>query len=631
MENLVGKKIENYEVLSQIGKGGMGEVYLAHDLKLDRRVAIKILGSAVIHNAKFIERFKREAKNQAQLSHPNIVTVYGFIEYHNLLGIVMEYVDGESLDKLIYRQKRLHIYDSIYITRQVLAGLGYAHTKGFVHRDIKPSNIILNKEGVAKIVDFGISKSLFDKGVTHTGAKIGTVLYMSPEQITGKDVTHRSDIYAVGCTLYEMLVGQPPFYEDNEYNVMDGHLKKKHKKINEIMPGTSEIIDKIVDRALAKDPNDRYNDCGEFQQAVHQLDKYLAQVESNLFTQHKRKPKSKTFSIIAFTTFIIAMIGLSYFVFLQVDALLKSDQINELKKYSFQSLFEDSGDFAAFSGLKKLQSGTNYKINSISFLDERNGFALGDSGTVLTTSDSGNTWRQINIYNKKNIYDGYFQPNGKSILVGDSSAFYFSTNFMNDFRQVLLQGNYTLFRINFIDDLTGFVLGNNGLIMKSLDGGLSWRRINSSTNQLLYDIAFVNESKGFIVGWNGTILKTTDRGETWRKINPMTRKYLKSIDFWGEDGVIVGGGGEIYKTDDGGENWTLINVDNISGLQKVKFINENIVISVGSKGNFIVSDDGGDSWKLLDEDIFENLTNLGFTPRGNLFLVGVNGTILKMQ
>lgn len=631
MENLVGKKIENYEVLSQVGKGGMGEVYLAHDLKLDRRVAIKILGSAVIDNAKFIERFKREAKNQAQLSHPNIVTVYGFIEYHNLLGIVMEYVDGESLDKLIYRQKRLHIYDAIYITRQVLAGLGYAHTKGFVHRDIKPSNIILNKEGVAKIVDFGISKSLFDKGVTHTGAKIGTVLYMSPEQITGKDVTHRSDIYSVGCTLYEMLVGQPPFYENSEYNVMEGHLKKKHKKVNEIMPGTSQIIDKIIDRALAKDPNDRYNDCGEFQQSVHELDKYLAQVESNLFSQNKKKPESKIFSIIAFSTFILAMIGLSYFVFRQVDALLKSDQINELKKYSFRSIFDQTDDYPAYSGLAKLSSGTNYTINSISFLDERNGFALGDSGTVLTTSDSGNTWQRINVDNKKNIYDGYFLSTGKSILVGDSSAFYFSTNFMKDFRQIYTQGEHTFFRVHFIDDLTGFVLGNNGFIMKSQDGGLSWRRINSTTNQLLYDIAFTSESNGFIVGWNGTILKTTDRGETWKKLNPMTRKYLKSVDFLGDYGVIVGGGGEIYRSDDGGENWNLVNVDNIGGLQKVKFINEDLVIAVGSKGNFIVSDDQGESWKLLDEDIFENLTNICSTPRGNLFLAGVNGTIMKMR
>lgn len=630
MENLVGKKIENYEILSQIGKGGMGEVYLAHDLKLDRRVAIKILGSAVVNNSKFIERFKREAKNQAQLSHPNIVTVYGFIEYHNLLGIVMEYVDGESLDRLIYRQKRLHIYDAIYITRQVLAGLGYAHAKGFVHRDIKPSNIILNKEGVAKIVDFGISKSLFDKGVTHTGAKIGTVLYMSPEQILGKDVTHRSDIYALGCTLYEMLVGQPPFYEDSEYNVMEGHLKKKHKKVNEIMPGTSEIIDRIIDRALAKDPNERYNDCGEYQQAVHELDKYLAQVESNLFKQTKRQPKSKTFSIIAFATFILAMLGLSYFVFRQVDALLRSDQLDELKKYSFKSIFDEGGDHPVFTGINKLETGTNFTINSVSFYDERNGFAMGDSGTVLTTSDSGKSWQQINIFNKKNIYDGYITSSGKSILVGDSSAFYFSMNFMTEFRQITLAENFTLFRIHFIDDLTGFVLGNNGIIMKSLDGGLSWRRINSLTNQLLYDIAFVNESKGFVVGWNGTILKTTDRGETWTKLTPPTRKYLKSVDFEGENGIIVGGGGEIYKSDDAGENWKLIKVDNISGLQKVKFLNEDVAIAIGSKGIFLVSDNRGETWKQLDENIFVNLTNLSLTPQGRVFLTGVNGTILKL-
>lgn len=264
MEDLVGKKIESYEILGLIGKGGMGVVYLAHDLRLDRRVAIKFLSPTIMDNSRFIERFKREAKNQAQLSHPNIVTVYGFLEYQNLLGIVMEFVDGESLDKLIYRQKRLHIYDAIYFVRQILSGLGYAHAKGFVHRDIKPSNIIMNREGVAKIVDFGISKSLFDAGDTQTGAKVGTVLYMSPEQIKGKGVTHRSDIYSIGCTMYEMLVGQPPFYQDSEYDVMDGHLKGKHKKVNELLPGTSLIIDKIIDRSLAKDPNARYNDCGDF-------------------------------------------------------------------------------------------------------------------------------------------------------------------------------------------------------------------------------------------------------------------------------------------------------------------------------------------------------------------------------
>jgi len=162
MEELIGNKIENYQILSILGKGGMGIVYKARDEKLDRFVAIKFLAFEMVNNPKLAERFKREAKNHAQLLHSNIVTVYGFIEYKNLLGIVMEFVEGESIEKVLFRNMRLHIYDVVYIMRQVLLGIGYAHSKGFIHRDIKPSNIIVNSEGIVKIMDFGISKSIFE-------------------------------------------------------------------------------------------------------------------------------------------------------------------------------------------------------------------------------------------------------------------------------------------------------------------------------------------------------------------------------------------------------------------------------------------------------------------------------------
>ncbi|MFA7290491.1 MAG: serine/threonine-protein kinase, partial [Melioribacteraceae bacterium] len=227
MENLIGKTIDNYKIVSVLGKGGMGIVYKAYDTKLDRYVAIKMLTPQMTDKTRFIDRFKREAKNHAKLSHPNIVTVYGFIEYSDFLGIVMEYVEGESLDKVLQRQGRIHLYDIIYIMRQVLYGMGYAHKKGFVHRDIKPSNIMLNKEGITKIMDFGISKSLLDKDLTKTGSKVGTVFYMSPEQVKGLDVTHLSDVYSLGCTLYEMAAGNPPFNFETEYEIMEAQIKKK--------------------------------------------------------------------------------------------------------------------------------------------------------------------------------------------------------------------------------------------------------------------------------------------------------------------------------------------------------------------------------------------------------------------
>ena len=264
MDSLIGKVVENYKIVSTLGKGGMGIVYKAYDTKLDRYVAIKMLSPSILDKGRFIERFKREAKNQAQLSHPNIVTVYGFIEYENLLGIVMEYVQGESLESIIERRKRMNLFDAVYILRQILLGIGYAHSKGFIHRDIKPSNIILNREGVAKIMDFGISKSLFEVSHTKTGSKVGTLYYMSPEQIKGKEITHHSDIYSIGCTFYEMITGNPPFSADNEYDIMENHLKKTPVPISNLMRGIPDILDKIVNSSLSKNPISRYNSCEEF-------------------------------------------------------------------------------------------------------------------------------------------------------------------------------------------------------------------------------------------------------------------------------------------------------------------------------------------------------------------------------
>ncbi|MDP3684487.1 MAG: serine/threonine-protein kinase, partial [Ignavibacteria bacterium] len=208
---MIGSIVENYKVVSVLGEGGMGIVYKAFDIKLERFVALKVLNQTGALNSNFVERFKREAKNQAKLNHPNIVSVYGFTEQNGILGIVMEYVEGETLEKLITRKCKLETKEALTILQQMLEGVGHAHSKNFIHRDIKPSNIILNKEGIVKIMDFGISKALFDKGITKTGTKIGTLLYMSPEQIRAEDPTKQSDIYSIGITLYEMLSGKTPF------------------------------------------------------------------------------------------------------------------------------------------------------------------------------------------------------------------------------------------------------------------------------------------------------------------------------------------------------------------------------------------------------------------------------------
>jgi serine/threonine protein kinase len=252
MDKLINKKIENYTIISLLGKGGMGVVYKVHDEKLNRYVAIKVLNAPHVKNSKRMnERFKIEAQNHAQLIHQNIVTVYGFVEFDNLLGIVMEYVDGESLEKVIFKNPHLHVFDVLFIVNQLLDGIDYAHSKGYIHRDIKPSNIIVNSEGIVKIMDFGISKSIDgDNDGAQTSARIGTIYYMSPEQIKGKNVNKVSDIYSIGCTFYDMLTGKPPFDSKNEFDVMEGHLKENPISLSNYLPSIPAGLDEIVAQHL---------------------------------------------------------------------------------------------------------------------------------------------------------------------------------------------------------------------------------------------------------------------------------------------------------------------------------------------------------------------------------------------
>ncbi len=517
MQNLVGRIIESYRVEALIGQGGMGIVYRGYDLKLDRPVAIKIMNIQAADLSRFIERFRREAKNQAKLIHPNIVTVYGFIEERGLLGIVMEYVEGQGLDEIIHKQGKLHPYDAVYITKQVLAGVGYAHTKGFIHRDIKPSNILINNEGVAKIMDFGISKSLFEKGVTATGAKVGTVYYMSPEQIQGERVTHHADIYAVGCTLYEMLTGQPPFVYESEYDIMDAHLKKQPKKISQIIPGAPKLLDEIIMTALAKDPNQRYPYCEEFIKDLNKLEKVLTEMHSQ-FAQGKvlRKKPKKWVNITVFSAFIIALLALSWFVYVQVDELFKSKQLDMLKRYSIETLFKSSNYFRGFSAIEKTELGIGATINALEMFDNKDGIAVADSGYVITTNDGGAHWKiAARLDTVTNLHDIYVKPNGSIFIVGGHSSIFYGKD-VNNLNVLKLNGNYALFNIYFLNELTGFILGNQGLILKTIDGGKNWRNISSSSTELLYEMKFLPDMKtGFIE--NNRRRRFLEKNQTFHK------------------------------------------------------------------------------------------------------------------
>lgn len=634
MDELLGKKIENYKIISILGKGGMGIVYKAYDTKLERYVAIKMLSSQLFSKERFVERFKREAKNQAKLSHPNIVTVFGFIEYKGILGIVMEYIEGESLEKLIYKQGRIHLYDAVYVMKQILAGIGYAHAKGFIHRDIKPSNIIFNAEGVAKIMDFGISKSLFEKSFTKTGAKIGTIYYMSPEQIRGDELTHHSDIYSLGCTFYEMLIGKPPFDHESEYNVMDSHLKETVPKVSKLIPGLPEKLDTIIGRSLEKDPNNRYPTCEDYIADLRELDAYIAALQEKFTSRIKPNPKkTKIYSIAGFSVFVITLIALIFFAYNQVDSLLKSKSLETLKRYSIESLFEENQDIGIkVNQLKWLETGVDVKLNSVYFSNNNLGIAVGDSGSIIITEDGGNYWRNINLKTKVTFQSCYISESGTAIVVGNNSTIFHTDDFFITSTPQLVNGDYTLFDVAFTDQRIGYIVGSKGLLLLTYDGGKTWEKAALNTNSLLYDVHFISQNVGFICGWDGTLLQTNDAGNNWKALEKFTNKYLRQIDFYDTDnGIVVGGGDEVYLTKNGGNSWTETVVKQRGGIQSASYITHSLIIMPGNRGELIISKDNGNTWSLLDTKTYMNFTSITKTSNGNIFITAVNGRILRIE
>jgi serine/threonine-protein kinase len=246
-----------YHVVRKLGTGGMANVYLAEDQELGRRVAIKMLDDRHAQDEQFVERFRREAKNAAGLTHPNIVSIYDRGEAEGTYYIAMEYLDGRTLKELLVARGPTPIAVAIDYARQILAALGFAHRNGVVHRDIKPHNVSVASDGRVKVMDFGIARAGTSQ-MTETGSIIGTAQYLSPEQAKGAPVGPASDIYSVGIVLYEMLTGSVPFTGDTPLEIAMKHLSTTPEPPSERRPEVPHELDSIVLRALAKNPADRY-------------------------------------------------------------------------------------------------------------------------------------------------------------------------------------------------------------------------------------------------------------------------------------------------------------------------------------------------------------------------------------
>jgi len=248
-----------YEILRQVARGGMAEVYLARDQLLDRRVALKILFPELSVDRSFVERFRREAQAAANLSHPNVVSVYDWGEEDGVYFIVMEYVDGRPLSSIIRSEGTLPPDRAAAVGADVAAALAFAHRSGVVHRDVKPGNVLIDVNGNVKVADFGIARAANAKeNLTQTGAVMGTATYFSPEQAQGFGVDPRSDVYSLGVVLYEMVTGRPPFAGDSPVAIAYKHVREQPVPPSRINPSVPAAFEAIVLQAMAKDPGDRY-------------------------------------------------------------------------------------------------------------------------------------------------------------------------------------------------------------------------------------------------------------------------------------------------------------------------------------------------------------------------------------
>jgi len=276
-----------YQIIEELGHGGMGRIYRAVDKKLNEEVALKLIKSEIASEKRTIERFHNELKLARKISHPHVGRMYELLEEEGIHFITMEYVSGEDLKSSIKRFGQLPINKSISIAKQICEGLAEAHKIGVIHRDLKPSNIMVDKEGNAKVVDFGIARSLKAKGITGEGVSVGTPEYMSPEQVEGKEADQRADVYSLGIILYEMVTGRVPFEGETPFSIAAKQKNEQPENPKKLNPQIPEDLSRLILKCLEKDREKRYQGAGEVLTELTRIEQGLPTIEKVI---PKRKP-----------------------------------------------------------------------------------------------------------------------------------------------------------------------------------------------------------------------------------------------------------------------------------------------------------------------------------------------------
>lgn len=625
---MVGKKILNYQVISLLGEGGMGSVYKAFDIQLQRYVAIKIIHPKLLKDPIAIERFRVEAINQAKLNHPNIVTVFGFIETREATGFVMEYVDGSTISQLIETYGRLDLIYSLRVIQQVLIAIEYAHNLGFVHRDLKPSNIIIDTNGIVKIMDFGISKSLKENhNLTRVGFNVGTIHYMSPEQIKGLELSPRTDLYSIGITLFEMLSGTPPFNFKSDYEIYEAHLKMIPKKLSSSLQEIPEEVDELILSALNKSTKKNFLTAYEFRTSIEHLIFNLPLLvgkpsANNVQNQRNLKHKNRSSNfIIGFVVLLtLLIVGAAYFL---VDKFILRERLSSLSEDRTKIYYLKSDTFFP-EPWEELDNITNSNISGITNLNSYL-FLLGSGSSIYYSSDNGKNWIKVKVNKDIDFNDiEVLNENLLAVGTGGNLILISSTGRIIQFQKVTEENLFSISIKNHI-----YLCGSNGVILKSDKHRLNFQKIKTPTSSTLYDICEIDDNTFLTTGWDGTIYKSNDNGINFNRIK-LSNNYLKRLCFINEFLGFTGGfEGSLFRTTDGGDSWNKINLDTKATINDIIFVNQKTGFIVTSEGDLFVSDNSGSDWLIAKKGFNNSLNKILVLNNGTIILVGNNGTILK--
>ena len=284
---------DRYELNSRLGRGGMAEVFRAHDRRLDREVAVKVLAPHLLSDARSIDRFDREARAAASLNHPNIVNVYDAINEGDTHAIVMELVEGPTLADIIEREGRLSFEEATRTAINIADALQAAHDRGLVHHDVKPRNVLFDSDGSLKVTDFGIARAASSDITTVQGSPP----YLAPEQARGGQSDRRSDVYALGCVLFEMLAGRPPYEGDSSSAVVMAHIDAPIPELSRFRPDVPRDLERVVTRALAKDPDERYDSAAALRADLTHIEAGLAPAGATIISSTRAMPQEPTMAL----------------------------------------------------------------------------------------------------------------------------------------------------------------------------------------------------------------------------------------------------------------------------------------------------------------------------------------------